>query len=159
MKIRFILLVATLVTCPALADELNGRVVGVTDGDTITLLDQTNTQYKVRLSGIDSPEKKQAYGQAAKKSLSDLVYGKTVVVDWHKEDRYGRIVGKVLYGGQDMNLEQIKRGFAWFYRKYQNELILNDRLMYLSAEQEAQRSGFGLWGDEQPIPPWEFRKK
>ena len=98
-----------------------GRVVGVSDGDTITLLDTTNTQYKVRLSGIDAPEKKQPFEQVSKRSLSDLVYDKTVAVEWKKKDRYQRIVGKVLLDNVDVNLEQVKRGLAWHYTKYKKE--------------------------------------
>jgi endonuclease YncB( thermonuclease family) len=86
---------------------ITGRVVGIADGDTITVLDNTNTQHKIRLAGIDAPEKKQAFGAVSKKSLSDLVYGKQMDVDWQKHDQYGRFVGKVLSGGLDVNLKQI----------------------------------------------------
>ena len=141
------------------ADTITGRVVGVTDGDTITLLDSTNTQYKVRLAGIDAPEKKQAFGNVSKKSLSDLVYDKQVTVNWKKLDRYGRTVGKVLINGQDVNLEQINRGMAWFYKKFQNELVLDDRLAYLHAQEAAEKGKTGLWIDQEPIAPWDFRKK
>jgi endonuclease YncB( thermonuclease family) len=143
----------------ASADTIIGKVVGVSDGDTITVLDQNNTQYKVRLAGIDAPEKKQAFGNVSKKSLSDLVFDSQVTVDWHKQDRYGRIVGKVILNGQDVNLEQINRGMAWFYKKYQNELILDDRLSYLRAQVAAKNSNTGLWLDHEPIAPWVFRKK
>lgn len=142
----------------AYAETLTGRVVAVADGDTITVLDNNNTQYKIRLAGIDAPEKKQPFGNVSKKSLSDLVYGKQVHVDWQKQDRYGRIVGKVLVNETDANLEQINRGMAWFYRKYQNELVLNDRLDYLHAEEYAKSSRIGLWTDNEPIAPWDFRK-
>jgi endonuclease YncB( thermonuclease family) len=89
----------------AYADVINGRVVGIADGDTITVLDNTNSPHKVRLAGIDAPEKKQAFGNVSKKTLSDLVFGKQVTVDWSKHDRYGRIVGKALVNGMDANLE------------------------------------------------------
>ena len=121
----------------AYADLLSGRVVGVSDGDTITILDNTNTQYKIRLAGIDAPEKKQAFGNVSKQSLSDLVYGKQVDIDWQK---------------------QVKRGLAWYYKKYQNELVLEDRLDYLHAEESAEKSRVGLWIDKEPIAPWDFRK-
>lgn len=141
------------------ADTITGRVVGVADGDTITVLDSTNTQFKVRLAGIDAPEKKQAFGNVSKKSLSDLVFDKKVTVDWKKLDRYGRTVGKVLIDGWDVNLEQIKRGMAWYYKKYQNELVLNDRLDYLHAQELAENGKAGLWIDHEPIAPWDFRKQ
>lgn len=142
----------------AYAEILYGRVVGVSDGDTITVLDTNNSQHKVRLSGIDAPEKSQAFGNVAKKSLSDLVYDKQVSVEWGKQDRYGRIVGKVLEAGIDANLEQIKRGMAWHYKKYMNEQVLQDRLDYLHAQQDAKNAKIGLWVDSNPIPPWEYRK-
>lgn len=141
----------------AWAEILTGRVVGVTDGDTITVLDGSNTQHKIRLGGIDAPEKKQAFGNASKKSLSDLVYDKRVDVDWYKHDRYGRIVGKVLVDGVDANLEQIKRGMAWYYKKYKGELVLEDRLSYLHAQEDAENNKLGLWSEIGPVAPWQYR--
>lgn len=140
------------------ADTITGRVVGVTDGDTIKVLDASNTEYKIRLAGIDAPEKKQAFGQVSKKSLSDLVFDKQVTVDWNKQDRYGRTIGKVLVNGVDTNLEQVKRGMAWFYKKYQNELLLQDRLDYLHAQEFAEKERVGLWVGNNLVAPWDFRK-
>lgn len=140
------------------ADVITGRVVGIADGDTITVLDVTRTQYKVRLAGIDAPEKSQPFGSASKKSLSDLVYGRQVEVDWTKHDRYQRIVGKVMINGIDANLEQIKRGMAWFFKRYQNEQPDQDRLDYANAQDYAEREHLGLWSDSNPTPPWEFRR-
>ena len=141
------------------ADLITGRVVGVADGDTITILDNTNTQHKIRLAGIDAPERKQPFGTASKKSLSDLVYGKQVEVDWQKHDRYGRIVGKVLINNRDANLEQVNRGMAWFYAKYQNEQSVQDREEYAGAQDYAEKNQLGLWADKNPTPPWNFRKQ
>lgn len=152
------LLVNLLLIQSAYADLLSGRVVGVADGDTITVLDSTNTQHKIRLGGIDAPEKKQAFGNVSKKSLSDMVFNQQVDVEWHKEDRYGRKVGKVLVNHEDINLEQIKRGLAWFYKKYKSELVHEDRITYELAQQEAEANQIGLWIDAYPIPPWDFRK-
>ncbi|WP_019897423.1 thermonuclease family protein [Methylotenera mobilis] len=153
------LLLALLFTSAAYADTLEGRVVGVTDGDTITLLDANNTQYKIRLAGIDAPEKKQPFGQASKKSLSDLAYGKAVQVDWSKRDRYERLVGKVMVNGLDANLEQIKRGLAWHYSKYKKEQPLEDRITYLHAQEEAKANKLGLWLEPKPVAPWDWRKQ
>lgn len=141
------------------AATISGRVVSVTDGDTITVLDQTNTQFKIRLAGIDAPEKKQAFGQVSKKALSDLVYGKQVNVEYEKQDRFGRTIGKVLINGVDANLEQVKKGYAWFYRKYKNAMVLDDRISYLHGEEAAHASRIGLWLEEKPIAPWDFRRK
>jgi len=149
---------ALLLPLQSNAAILEGRVVGVTDGDTITLLDSTDTQYKIRLSGIDAPESKQAFGQVSKRSLSELVYDKRVRVDWEKQDRYGRIVGKILVNGTDANLEQVKRGLAWHYIKYQHEQPVEDRLSYSKAETRAQQQHAGLWQDNKPIAPWDWRR-
>ena len=155
---KYSLFVFFLFVTSVQADSFSGRVVGVADGDTITILDKTNTQYKIRLAGIDAPEKKQSFGNVSKKSLSDMVYDKQVTIYWDKQDRYGRTVGKVLKDGFDINLEQIKRGMAWFYKKYQNEQVLQDRLDYLHAQEIAQKNRIGLWNDSDVIAPWEFRK-
>lgn len=159
LQLISLLLTSIVYINSAYAGLILGRVVSVADGDTITVLDSVNTQYKIRLSGIDAPEKKQAFGNVSKKSLSDLVYDKEVHVEWHKQDRYGRIVGKVMINGLDANLEQIKRGMSWFYKKYQNELVLNDRLAYLHAQEAAEMNKTGLWTDKEPIAPWDFRKQ
>lgn len=139
------------------AATLTGRVVGVSDGDTITLLDNTNTQFKIRLAGIDAPEKKQAFGQVSKKALSDLVYDKQVNVEYDKQDRHGRTVGKVIVNGLDANLEQVKHGLAWFYRKYKNDMVFADRINYLHAEEDARDSKIGLWVENDVEAPWDFR--
>lgn len=155
---NLIVLASLLFLSPAHAELLNGKVVGITDGDTITVLDATNTQYKVRLAGIDAPEKKQPFGQVSKKSLSDLVYNQMVLVDWSKRDRYQRIVGKVWVNEVDVNLEQVKRGLAWHYTKYKKEQPIEDRLSYLHAQEDAKASRVGLWVEPNPIPPWDWRK-
>jgi endonuclease YncB( thermonuclease family) len=143
----------------AWADQvIPGKVVGITDGDTLTLLDATNTQHKIRLAGIDSPEKGQPFGQHCKKSLSDLAYDRDATVESSKLDRYGRVIGKVLVDGQDVNLEQVRRGCGWHYKKYQNEQPLDDRLSYNAAEESARASKVGLWADNDPVPPWDWRK-
>lgn len=158
MKFIFIGLMLTF-SIYASAGEIFGRVIGVADGDTITILDSSNTQFKIRLSGIDAPEKKQPYGNASKKSLSTLVYGKEVTVEWLKRDRYQRVVGKVLVNGVDVNLEQIKRGMAWFFKHYQNEQPPQDRLDYAEAQDAAEQGRLGLWSEDEPTPPWEFRRQ
>lgn len=146
------------ISTSALADTLIGKVVGVSDGDTITVLDGQQTQHKVRLMGIDCPEKAQPFGQNAKQSLSNLVFGRSVNVEWQKLDRYERIVGKVLVGGQDANLEQLRKGLAWHYKKYEREQEPLDRATYSQAEIEARMGNRGLWSDSTPIPPWDWRK-
>ena len=97
------------------------KVVKITDGDTIHVLDQAKTRYKIRLAGIDAPEKGQIYGKKSSNNLAKHIAGQQIEVEYDKRDRYGRIVGKVLYHGQDINLAQVIEGFAWHYKKYQRE--------------------------------------
>lgn len=161
--IRFLLIFSILAAFflgnIASANIIHGRVVGVSDGDSVTVIDAKKTQFKIRLAGIDAPEKAQAYGQKAKESLSELVFGKQVDVEWSKQDRYGRTVGKIMLGGIDINLEQIKRGMAWHYKEYQNEQSLEDRVAYAQSESQAQDKKMGLWRDPAPIQPEVFRQK
>lgn len=150
-----------------LAGELTGKVVSVTDGDTIKVLDAGMTQYKVRLSGIDAPERGQPYGTASRDHLASMVAGKEVLVEWIKQDRYGRIVGKVWVQPADCptcgktldaNLAQVTDGMAWWYRYYAKEQPPEDRGRYESAENEARARGWGLWTDPEPVNPYTWRK-
>lgn len=136
---------------------LQGLVVGVSDGDSLTVLDGDKRQHKIRLQGIDAPEKAQAYGQKAKESLTQLVYSETVQVLWAKKDRYGRTVGQVMVGGLDACLEQVKRGLAWHYKDYQAEQSAQDRNFYDRAEMLARDQRLGLWQDASPVEPAVFR--
>ena len=135
-----------------------GRVVGISDGDTITVLTAEKVQLKVRLAGIDAPEKSQPFGNAAKKNLSALIYGKDVTLSGNKTDRYGRLVRKVLLNGEDINLRQVADGFAWYYREYSRELTPADRRLYDAAERKAKTAEAGLWRDKTVTAPWEFRR-
>src|SRR2546423_11823482 len=140
------------------AETITGRVVRIADGDTVTVLDGTNTQYRVRLQGIDAPESHQAFGTQSKKSLSDLIFDKDVTVIYDKTDQYGRLVGKILLNGKDVNLEQVKGGMAWHYKEYEREQSPEDRELYARAEDDARSARRGLWVDANPIEPGEFRR-
>jgi endonuclease YncB( thermonuclease family) len=140
------------------ADTLTGRVVRVTEGDTIVVLDDSNSQHKIRLAGIDAPERGQAFGTMARDYLSDAVSGQVVVVEYDKSDHYGQILGKVLLSGDDVNLEQIRAGLAWHEKKYQGEQTVASRVAYSDAEMEARRNKRGLWRESSPMPPWDYRK-
>ena len=133
-------------------------MVKVTDGDTVHVLDQSKTKHKIRLGGIDAPERKQAFGQKSKQNLSGLITGKNIEVEYDKRDRYGRIIGKLIYQGRDVNLLQIKHGYAWHYKYYQKDQSKLDRVLYSSAEIEARERTIGLWSVH-AVPPWEYRKK
>ncbi len=154
MEPRFVLMAATALLCfGADHGQLHLRVVGVHDGDTITGLDESKTQHKIRLDGIDAPELGQPFGQASKKALSEKVFGKDVVVVPKTKDRYGRTVGHVLIDGRDVNLEMLEAGMAWHYKKY-------DRNAQLArAEEEAREGKRGLWVDGDAVSPWEWRKE
>ena len=160
---------ALLCSAVASAHALDGLVVGVSDGDTISVLDAEKRQHKIRLMGIDAPEKRQPFGEKSKQSLSSLVFGLPVRVEWKKRDRYGRIVGKVLAKEQgckvepcllnrDICKEQVAAGLAWHYKEYAKEQSAPDRRSYADAEDEARRAKIGLWHDSNPVPPWEFRR-
>jgi endonuclease YncB( thermonuclease family) len=146
------------VVSSASAETIAGRVVAIADGDTLTVLDATNHQHKIRLAGIDAPEKKQPFGDRSKQHLAQMVFNKAVTVEWKKQDRYGRTVGKVLVNGIDANLEQIKAGMAWWYEKYRKEQSAADQLAYADTEQQARALHVGLWRNPAPLAPWVWRK-
>lgn len=153
----FALLLITY-SIPSYAEELSGQVVGITDGDTLTVLDANRTQHKIRLAGIDAPESSMDWGSKAKKALADMTFRRQVIVLWDKKDRYGRTLGKVMVEGRDINLQLIGQGMAWHYKKYQNEQSSADRDLYSRSEIESRTQKKGLWADPSPIPPWEWRR-
>jgi endonuclease YncB( thermonuclease family) len=157
MRTPFLVLIV-LFAGPCWSETLFGRVVGVSDGDTVILLDASRAQHKIRLEGIDAPEKRQPFGEVSKQNLARLIFGKAVKVHYEKRDRYDRIVGKVLVDGSDACLRQIQDGMAWHFKRYQNEQSPADRLAYERAEQQACLAKWGLWRDPHAMPPWEFRK-
>jgi endonuclease YncB( thermonuclease family) len=152
--------IAAFLCLPIAAQQqqtITGRVVGISDGDTLTVLDESTRQRKIRFNGIDAPESGQAFGSRSTQSLSDLVLNQVVTVTGSKLDRYGRLVGKVTLGGRDIGLLQIQRGMAWLFRKYAHELSRDDALAYERAEMSARAERRGLWIDPAPVPPWEYR--
>lgn len=168
------LLLLPMLLSNVLAEEIRGRVVGCTDGDTLTVLDGNNTQHTIRLFAIDTPETScheknpsardavcvehsQPFGKAAKKSLSNLVFGKDVVVKLQPGSTYGREIGTVFMGDLDVNLEQVRQGMAWVYRQYAKKMHSDTYSEYNLAEQHAKEVGLGLWVDSDPVPPWEWR--
>ena len=133
--------------------ELIGKVVKVSDGDTVTILTSDKTQHKIRLNDIDAPEKKQAFGNKSKDNLAKYIAGKTVTVEYQKKDKYKRVLGTIYYNNTDINLQQVKDGYAWVYKKYSNNQT------YYKAEKLARDKRIGLWIDKNPLEPWEFRRK
>ncbi len=148
---------------------VSGQVVRVADGDTLSVLeslpDGSKQTVKIRLDGIDAPEKSQPFGEFCRKKLADQVAGKSVQVRVRKLDRYGRSLGTLLISSGEegdpaltVNLNQVKEGCAWFYRSFAHEQASEDRAAFERAEKLAREQKKGLWRDGDPIPPWEFRK-
>jgi endonuclease YncB( thermonuclease family) len=138
----------TAVGAPA---SINGKVVGVHDGDTITVLTPDNSQIKVRLNGIDAPESRQPFGDASKKLLSAKVFDRSVRLAIVDTDKYGRTVADVYVGTIWINEEMVATGMAWRFVAYSKDPRL------IAAEKRAQTERLGLWKDSAPVPPWEFR--
>jgi endonuclease YncB( thermonuclease family) len=168
LSLLFVLLILLSVSVSHSATSiLEGIVVKIAAGDMITVLDSDKVLHRVRIAGIDAPEKNQPFGNASGKRLGELVARNEVRVEFDKHDRYGRIVGKVRVTPidcpacdktLDVGLAQITTGMAWWYRKYANEQSPEDQGRYEFAEQEAKAKKAGLWQDKNPTPLWEFRK-
>ena len=136
----------------AQAKTIEGLVVKIADGDTLTLLTSSNKKIKIRLAGIDTPEIKQPFGNKAKQALAKLVFQKKALIEVQTKDRYGRTVGVVFVDGQNVNYELVRQGMAWVYRKY-----TNDEILY-GLEAQAKTKKTGLWADAKSIAPWSWRK-
>jgi len=164
-----LLLVATacLAGCAAKDGVLRGRVVALADGDTLTVL-EGKTRHRIRLTGIDAPERRQPFSKRSTEHLATLVFEREVEVHWTKQDHYGRILGKVLVtdpacaGSRcpkiDVNLRQLEGGYAWWYRQYAREQPEADRATYEEAERRSREARRGLWEQPEPTPPWEWRR-
>lgn len=135
------------------AVNFKARVIGIHDGDSITVLTGENEQMKIRLEGIDCPELKQAYGQRARLATSELCFGKEVRIELKGKDRYGRILAYIYVGKMCVNKELLQQGMAWHFKKYNHDAELAD------LEVQARKSKLGLWAQKDPVAPWEFRKK
>ena len=166
------IVVGLLAAWGATAADLFGQVVSVADGDTITVLDADNVQHKIRLEGIDAPERKQPFGTRSRQNMADLVFGKQVRVEARKQDRYGRTVGKVWVTPRDHPCKgddcpktldagraQLTVGLAWHFKRYEREQSEEDRLAYAFEETEARARKVGLWSESNPVPPWDWRNK
>ncbi|MEO8040227.1 MAG: thermonuclease family protein [Betaproteobacteria bacterium] len=161
LRIHALLIVAL---CLAAANvraqqSVQARVISVTDGDTLTAVTAKKKRIKIRLAGIDAPEKRQPFGKAAKAALSHRVIGRDVTLDIRKVVRNGPLVAKVQFDGRDVNLELLQLGLAWWYQTYADEQTVEDQADYAAAEQSARESSVGLWMDFAPDPPWEWRKE
>ncbi len=169
-RFPFFLLLAWL-TLPCSANSfqtLEGVVTGIADGDTLYVLDARRNSHKIRLLGIDAPERGQAFGERSKQSLAKLAYRREVGVDWQGRDAYGRLLGRVRVAAADCrqskcpktvdaNLEQVKLGLAWWNRKFADTQFPGDARAYEAAERHARAAKAGLWSERNPMPPWRWR--
>lgn len=167
---RFLCVFVALAFLPlaGIAENLSGRVVYVQDGDTLTLLDPDKRQHRIRIAGIDAPEKAQPFGNRSRQNLASMAHGQEAIADCPKTDRYGRKVCKVWVQPSDcptcgktldVGYAQISAGMAWWYRAYVKEQSAEDRGRYESEENDARLRKRGLWVDDSPVPPWEWRRK
>lgn len=152
---RLFISLTALLCFSANAYEINGKVIKITDGDTVYILDADRESHKIRLSGIDAPEKKQPFGNKSKQMLSGYIFGKQVTADCTAKDRYKRDICTIIKDGKDINAQMVTNGGAWVYRKYYKGEH------YYLAEKFAQDNKLGLWNtsEYQAIPPWEWRKR
>lgn len=149
---HWLFLLSAFVAVPALAEEFRGRVIAIVDGDTIDVLASDKKQCRVRLHGIDAPERGQPFSTKSKDYLGSLAFGKDVQISAEPGDRYGRVIGRVSSGDEDLNLAMLRAGMAWHYTKY------DQSAEYAAAEKSARDSRAGLWKDKRAIPPWDWRK-
>lgn len=160
VKLLLAILLALGTTLSSAADwkTLSGRVVGVVAGDTVDVLDVGRRVHRVRLMGIDSPERRQPYYARAKQLLAELVFERDVEVRWRHFDRSKRPIGQVLVDGRDINLELVTTGYAWWFAAFQRQQLPSDRRAYSDAEAAARKARAGLWAAPNPIAPWDWRR-
>ena len=152
-SIFYLFLILSICFHQAYAQEiLKGKVVRISDGDTITILDSLNQQHRIRLHGIDCPERKQDYYQVAKDFIGQLCFQKEVNVEILKYDHYKRAIGKVYIDSLEINLALLKSGLAWHFLQFDKSTE------YAAAEAEAKLYKRNIWSLKNTIAPWEFRK-
>ena len=154
MKSIWIALFGIICCMGLFADTLNGYVVGVSDGETVKVLDAGKKQHRIRLLGIDAPESNQAFGQKSKQYLSSLIFNKNVSITYKEKDQYGRILGTIFYENENINLKMVQAGLAWHYVYF-----AKDNKELAEAEAAARKEKLGLWADPNPMPPWDFRRQ
>jgi endonuclease YncB( thermonuclease family) len=158
MRVLWLVPLCLVASVAQAAESLRARVVSVTDGDTVTVITPAKKKMKVRLGGIDAPDKKQPFGKAAKAALSDLVKGRDVDLIGSKPDRREPFVAKIIHEGRDVNLELLRMGLAWCHVKFPEEQSVEDGEVYAAAESDARDAGLRLWSDFGAVPPWEWTK-
>ena len=138
--------------------DIEGVISRVIDADTVIIKNEKGDKYKVRLLGIDAPETRQHFGKEAKNYLSNIVLGKALIVIGSNEDRYKRLLGKLVLDGEDINLNLVKNGMAWHYKRFKSSQEKKDQILYSNAEKYAKVKKLGLWSKGLQIAPWQWRK-
>ena len=158
--LRFLFLIFLVgVSFSTRAEVFTGTVTRVADGDTVTVLVKNGDKIKIRLVGIDAPEKDQPHGLVSKSYLEEIIEGKQINARCEKKDRYKRWLCKIFFDGADMNLRQLELGNAWWYRAYSKDQSSGDREVYAGAESKARKDKLGLWAEASPVPPWDWRRQ
>lgn len=157
-KIFLSSLIGFFLCAPVNAEVIEGKVVKVADGDTITIVNSVGYKQKIRLQAIDAPETQQAFGKICSKQLSEKVMNANVIIEYEKKDQYGRLLGTVWLGERDINLEQIAEGCAWYYDHYKDQWSVQIDEEYTRAQNYAQNNRLGLWKQKNPMNPYQFRK-
>lgn len=156
---KSLIITFTLIFSSIVFADISGKVIKVTDGDTINIRDNDNKTHKIRLAGIDAPEMSQPYGEESRTQLLGLVYGKEVVIQTKKKDRYGRIIGTIYHDGKDVNLIQVQAGMAWWYEYYKDQQSPEDQRLYSTSHERAKKGKVGLWEDPLAMNPYKWRKR
>ena len=165
MRLKSLVIVMLFLLSTYSFADFTAKVINIVDGDTIDILDDNNHKLRIRLLGIDAPELKQNFGYDSFSYLNKILFGKSVMIISRPEKNkpytlgyYKRVIGKVVMNGRDINLEMIKKGIAWHFKKYKKSQPIDERHSYNKAENYARDKNIGLWSEENPLPPWEWRK-
>jgi endonuclease YncB( thermonuclease family) len=150
---------STLAAGVAAAENLRGVVIAVTTGSTLTVQDADRKQHRVRLAGIDPPEKGQGFHERSRQHLSELTLKKQAQLDCYRVDGSKRRVCRASVNGRDVALAQVQAGLAWHYKRFEKEQTASERAAYSRAEEQARAARIGLWQSEKPVPPWQFRTR
>ena len=162
---KYALTILFALTINPIRADFTAKVQRVVDGDTVHVEDATGKKFKVRLTGIDAPEQNQPYGLASTYQLRGLLLNKFVLLESkpkkgkpYSVDKYKRVLAKIVLDGRDINLSQVLSGYAWHFKRYQNQQSRSDRELYSQAELHAKKNNLGLWREKKPIAPWKWRK-
>jgi len=160
-----ILIIILFLTSTYTFADFDAKVINIVDGDTIDVLDGRGEKLRIRLLGIDAPEREQPFGKKSMLYLKKIINGKSVIIISKPNNNkpytlgfYKRIIGKITLNSKDVNFEMIKEGMAWHFKKYKKSQPIEDRQSYNDEENNARDKNIGLWSDENPLAPWKWRR-